>query len=150
MRAPFSGTQRSSTALFASTTKSAGWWPWSASTDSTAFTRWSIGATDRCIEPVSDMASSPREVVWSIGTRRRLGLSSARHRSAPRATSRHQETAMKAAVLHAPHQAMTIEDVAIDKPRRREVLVRTAAAGLCHSDLHFIEGAYPTPVPVVL
>jgi len=28
--------------------------------------------------------------------------------------------------------------------------VRTAAAGLCHSDLHFIEGAYPTPVPVVL
>src|SRR5947208_12544612 len=57
---------------------------------------------------------------------------------------------MKAAVLHAPHQPMTIEDVAIDKPGRREVLVRTAAAGLCHSDLHFIEGAYPTPVPVVL
>jgi len=45
---------------------------------------------------------------------------------------------------------MTIEDVAIEKPRRREVLVRTAAAGLCHSDLHFIEGSYPTPVPVVL
>ena len=57
---------------------------------------------------------------------------------------------MKAAVLHAPRQPMTIEDVAIDKPRRREVLVRTAAAGLCHSDLHFIEGAYPTPMPVVL
>ncbi len=45
---------------------------------------------------------------------------------------------------------MTIEDVAIEKPKRREVLVRTAAAGLCHSDLHFIEGAYPTPVPTVL
>jgi Zn-dependent alcohol dehydrogenase len=57
---------------------------------------------------------------------------------------------MKAAVLHAPRQPMTIEDVVIEKPRRREVLVRTAAAGLCHSDLHFIEGAYPTPVPVVL
>ena len=57
---------------------------------------------------------------------------------------------MKAAVLHAPHEAMTIEEVVIEKPRRREVLVRTAAAGLCHSDLHFIEGAYPTPVPVVL
>ena len=28
--------------------------------------------------------------------------------------------------------------------------MRTAAAGLCHSDLHFIEGAYPTPMPVVL
>ena len=57
---------------------------------------------------------------------------------------------MKAAVLHAPRQPMTIEDVAIAKPKRREVLVRTAAAGLCHSDLHFIEGAYPTPMPVVL
>ena len=57
---------------------------------------------------------------------------------------------MKAAVLHAPRQPMTIEEVAIGKPGRREVLVRTAAAGLCHSDLHFIEGSYPTPVPVVL
>ena len=57
---------------------------------------------------------------------------------------------MRAAVLHAPRQPMSIEEVAIEKPRRREVLVRTAAAGLCHSDLHFIEGAYPTPVPVVL
>ena len=57
---------------------------------------------------------------------------------------------MKAAVLHAPHQPMTIEDVSIDKPKRREVLVRTAAAGLCHSDLHFMEGAYPTPLPTVL
>jgi S-(hydroxymethyl)glutathione dehydrogenase/alcohol dehydrogenase len=52
--------------------------------------------------------------------------------------------------MHAPNQAMTIENVEIDKPKRREVLVRTAAAGLCHSDLHFIEGKYPTPVPVVL
>ena len=57
---------------------------------------------------------------------------------------------MKAAVLHAPRTPMTIENIEIDKPKRREVLVRTAAAGLCHSDLHFIEGAYPTPVPVVL
>ena len=57
---------------------------------------------------------------------------------------------MKAAIQHAPRQPMTIENVAIEKPKRREVLVRTAAAGLCHSDLHFIEGAYPTPMPVVL
>ncbi len=57
---------------------------------------------------------------------------------------------MKAAVLHAARVPMTIENVAIEKPKRREVLVRTAAAGLCHSDLHFIEGAYPTPMPTVL
>jgi S-(hydroxymethyl)glutathione dehydrogenase/alcohol dehydrogenase len=30
------------------------------------------------------------------------------------------------------------------------VLIRTAAAGVCHSDLHFIEGSYPHPLPAVL
>lgn len=57
---------------------------------------------------------------------------------------------MKAAVLHAPGEAMTVENVEIEKPQRREVLIRTVAAGLCHSDLHFIEGLYPTPMPIVL
>jgi S-(hydroxymethyl)glutathione dehydrogenase/alcohol dehydrogenase len=57
---------------------------------------------------------------------------------------------MKAAVFHAPNQPLTIEDVDIAKPGRREVLIRTAATGLCHSDLHFIEGKYPGPVPAVL
>jgi S-(hydroxymethyl)glutathione dehydrogenase/alcohol dehydrogenase len=45
---------------------------------------------------------------------------------------------------------MTIEDIEIEKPQRNEVLVRTHVAGLCHSDLHFMEGKYPTPVPAVL
>jgi S-(hydroxymethyl)glutathione dehydrogenase/alcohol dehydrogenase len=57
---------------------------------------------------------------------------------------------MKAAVLHAPNQPMTIEEVSLAKPKRKEVLVRTAFAGLCHSDLHFIEGLYPHPLPAVL
>jgi S-(hydroxymethyl)glutathione dehydrogenase / alcohol dehydrogenase len=57
---------------------------------------------------------------------------------------------MRAAVLHAPNQKLTIEEVALEKPRNREIVLRTAFAGLCHSDLHFIEGLYPTPTPVVL
>src|SRR5204863_4272385 len=57
---------------------------------------------------------------------------------------------MKAAVLHEANQPLTIEEVAVNKPGPREVLLRTAFAGLCHSDLHFIEGLYPTPVPVIL
>lgn len=57
---------------------------------------------------------------------------------------------MKAAVFHGTGQPMTIEDVEIEAPGRDEVLVRTRAVGLCHSDLHFIEGKYPTPVPTVL
>ena len=52
---------------------------------------------------------------------------------------------MKAAVLHAANQPLTIEEVALTKPGPREVLLRTAFAGLCHSDLHFIEGLYPHP-----
>jgi S-(hydroxymethyl)glutathione dehydrogenase / alcohol dehydrogenase len=57
---------------------------------------------------------------------------------------------MKAAVLHAANQPLTIEDVALTKPGPREVLLRTAFAGLCHSDLHYIEGLYPHPTPCVL
>src|SRR5438270_13667850 len=57
---------------------------------------------------------------------------------------------MKAAVLHAPNQPLTIEDVSLTKPQSREVLLRTAFAGLCHSDLHFIDGLYPHPTPCVL
>jgi S-(hydroxymethyl)glutathione dehydrogenase / alcohol dehydrogenase len=57
---------------------------------------------------------------------------------------------MKAAVFHGPNQPLTIETLEIDKPGPREVLIRTAVAGLCHSDLHFIEGKYPWPAPAVL
>jgi S-(hydroxymethyl)glutathione dehydrogenase / alcohol dehydrogenase len=57
---------------------------------------------------------------------------------------------MKAAVLHAANQPLTIEEVTLTKPQSREVLLRTAFAGLCHSDLHFIDGLYPHPTPCVL
>ena len=56
----------------------------------------------------------------------------------------------KAAVMRAAHEPLTIEEIEIDEPARREVLVRTVYAGVCHSDLHFIEGLYPIPCPCVL
>ncbi len=56
---------------------------------------------------------------------------------------------MKAAVLVAPNQPLEIEDLCLANPGPHEVLIRTAACGLCHSDLHFIEGAYPHPLPAV-
>jgi S-(hydroxymethyl)glutathione dehydrogenase / alcohol dehydrogenase len=56
---------------------------------------------------------------------------------------------MKAAILHTVGQPLTIEDVVMSSPGPREVLIRTAACGLCHSDLHFIEGAYPHPLPAI-
>src|SRR5579864_1251510 len=53
---------------------------------------------------------------------------------------------MKAAIFRQPHQPLTIESVEIDRPRRREVLVRTAASGVCHSDLHLVEGNGRFPI----
>lgn len=57
---------------------------------------------------------------------------------------------MKAAVLRAVHQPLTIEDIEISAPGPHEVVVRTVAAGVCHSDVHFQQGLYPTPMPIVL
>ena len=37
---------------------------------------------------------------------------------------------MKAAVLHAVNQPLTVEDVALTKPGPREVLIRTSVAGM--------------------
>jgi S-(hydroxymethyl)glutathione dehydrogenase/alcohol dehydrogenase len=57
---------------------------------------------------------------------------------------------MKAAVLHELNKPFSIEDVSIDRPGPREVVLRTAAAGICHSDMHFQEGKYLWPMPCVL
>jgi S-(hydroxymethyl)glutathione dehydrogenase/alcohol dehydrogenase len=42
---------------------------------------------------------------------------------------------MKAAVVHAPGAGFVIEDVDLDSPGRREVIIDVKAVGLCHSDL---------------
>jgi S-(hydroxymethyl)glutathione dehydrogenase/alcohol dehydrogenase len=57
---------------------------------------------------------------------------------------------VKAAVLRAIGAPLSIEDIALDAPGPREVVVRTAATGVCHSDLHVIDGALPNPMPIVL
>jgi len=57
---------------------------------------------------------------------------------------------MKAAVLREINKPLEIEDVQCGDPGPREVLVRTMAAGVCHSDLHFQNGSYPYPLPAVL
>lgn len=56
---------------------------------------------------------------------------------------------MKAAILIQPGEPLAIEEIVIAKPGPHEVLIRTAACGLCHSDLHFIDGAYPHPLPAI-
>lgn len=57
---------------------------------------------------------------------------------------------MKAAILRAVNEPLEIEDVQLSDTGPREVRIRTAAAGICHSDLHFQDGKFPYPMPAVL
>ena len=65
---------------------------------------------------------------------------------------------IKAAVLnamgmqppYAESKPLSIESVELDPPGHGEVLVKIAAAGLCHSDLSVINGDRPRPMPMVL
>jgi len=57
---------------------------------------------------------------------------------------------MKAAVMYGVGQPLVIEDLDIQDPQAGEVLIKTSASGVCHSDLHFMEGTWMFPTPVVL
>ena len=65
---------------------------------------------------------------------------------------------IKAAVLnqmrvqppYATSKPLSVEEVELDPPGHGEVLVKIAAAGLCHSDLSVINGDRPRPTPMVL
>ncbi|MES2987108.1 MAG: Zn-dependent alcohol dehydrogenase [Pseudomonadota bacterium] len=57
---------------------------------------------------------------------------------------------MKAALLREAGKPLEIVEVELSDPGPREVLIRTAAAGVCRSDLHFADGAWPHPMPTVL
>ena len=57
---------------------------------------------------------------------------------------------MKAAVFQKANQPLTIEEVDIIDPRAGEVLVRTVCSGVCHSDLHFVDGLWRLPMSCVL
>lgn len=56
----------------------------------------------------------------------------------------------RAAILSSCPGDLAIESIDVDKPGPHEVLIQTVAAGLCHSDLHFMEGKYTIDVPAVL
>lgn len=47
---------------------------------------------------------------------------------------------IRAAVLHHPSRPVTVEEVELDPPKANEVLVRVAAAGVCHSDVRYADG----------
>lgn len=56
---------------------------------------------------------------------------------------------MKAAVCYEFGKPLVVEEVQIDSPQVGEVKVRMAAAAICHSDIHFLEGAWGGNLPVI-
>ena len=59
---------------------------------------------------------------------------------------------MKAAVYHGNGQRLVIEDVPAPEPKAGEVVMRVAACGLCHTDLHYLDHGVATfqPPPIIL
>jgi NDMA-dependent alcohol dehydrogenase len=51
--------------------------------------------------------------------------------------------------MRALHTPLSIEEIELDPPGAGEVLLRMAAAGICGSDRHVLEGVYPSPIPAV-
>ena len=61
-----------------------------------------------------------------------------------------QPISTRGVVFRGPSTQPRVEELTLDRPRHREVLVRMAAAGVCHSDLHVVDGEWERPVGVVM
>jgi Zn-dependent alcohol dehydrogenase len=57
---------------------------------------------------------------------------------------------VRAAVLRAPGGPLQVEDVDLGPPHAGELLVRVEAGGVCHTELHYMSGDIPCPLPIVL
>jgi Zn-dependent alcohol dehydrogenase len=57
---------------------------------------------------------------------------------------------MRAAVLRQAGRPLVVEDVELDAPGPGEVQVRIEAAGVCHSDLHYMNGDLRAELPIVV
>ncbi|CAA2986048.1 alcohol dehydrogenase 1B [Olea europaea subsp. europaea] len=59
-------------------------------------------------------------------------------------------TYMRGAVFWEPNKPLTFEDFHMPRPKVNEVLIKTKACGVCHSDLHVIKGELPFASPCVV
>lgn len=57
---------------------------------------------------------------------------------------------MRAAVLRATGGPIEVEDLELEEPRAGEIRVRVEAAGVCHSDLHYMNGHLAARLPIVI
>ena len=61
-----------------------------------------------------------------------------------------QPISTRGVVFRGPGTQPRIEELTLDPPQRGEVRVRMAAAGVCHSDLHVVDGEWERPAGVVM
>lgn len=59
-------------------------------------------------------------------------------------------SSMRAFLFTEPNKPMTLREFHMPRPKAGEVLIRTKACGVCHSDLHVIKGELPFASPCVL
>jgi Zn-dependent alcohol dehydrogenase len=56
----------------------------------------------------------------------------------------------KAAILFEVGKKLDLREVEVEPPRSGEVLIKMAAAGICHSDLHVMTGHLAAQLPAIL
>ena len=56
---------------------------------------------------------------------------------------------IKAAVLRKYNEPLSVEELELEPPKEKEVLVKYAFTGFCHSDLHNIFGHTRMPTPMI-
>jgi S-(hydroxymethyl)glutathione dehydrogenase/alcohol dehydrogenase len=57
---------------------------------------------------------------------------------------------MLAAVLETPNSPLRVEEIPVPEPHAGEVLVKVAACGVCHTDLHVMKAEVAFPMPAVM
>lgn len=57
---------------------------------------------------------------------------------------------MRGTVFWEPNRPLTIEEFHMPKPKAGEILIKTKACGVCHSDLHVMKGEIPFSSPCVV
>ncbi|KAL5820910.1 hypothetical protein ACOSQ3_022792 [Xanthoceras sorbifolium] len=57
---------------------------------------------------------------------------------------------MRGTVFWEPNKPLTIEEFHMPRPKSNEILIKTKACGVCHSDLHVMKGEIPFSSPCVV
>ncbi|PON83983.1 Alcohol dehydrogenase superfamily, zinc-type [Trema orientale] len=90
---------------------------------------------------------------WSSSCSELLYLWGSSRSSSSSSSSSYTTTAgnyMRGAVFWEPNKPLTIEKFDIPQPKANEVLIKTKACGVCHSDLHVMKGEIPFTSPCVV